>query len=176
MLVQTKEQVVDDFLSGLKQTEREMLENLNEANQRYSNTSKVIVAVIGILAIGLSVSLFLIMQFARDIDQMIVSMDSLDQQIVVTHVNTRQMSASLSGVAEKTALIPQLVQSTSSIGDNIATMNGFFTGIEYNSISMSQSADVIDSELKQVGHRFQNVNQNMERIVYNLQQLSKNVP
>jgi methyl-accepting chemotaxis protein len=172
----TKDQVINQFLGELKHTESELLENLAIANKRYSNTTKVIFAVITTISIGLLISLILIMQFAKDVDQIVNSLDGLDQQIVMTQTHTHQISHSLTGITAQTVLMPQLVKSSASISQNISEMNEDFKAIEHNSISMSQSSQVIDTKLKDVGQRLNNVNQSMERIVYNVNQLSKTVP
>lgn len=172
----SKQQVVRTFLDDLKHTEQELISTLEVANRRYSNTSRVIVAVMITIFIAIMLSLFLIFQFSRDVEQIVVSMDALDQQIVETRQNTDEIQYHLSEVAQDTKPMLSLVKSTSAISDNIALMNQYFTGIEHNSISMSQSSDVIDQELREMNQRFKNVNQNMTGIVYNVNQLSKNVP
>lgn len=172
----TPQEVVTGFLEDIYQSEKDLEKTLDEANKRYRFTTKVISVVIAIIFIGIILSLLLIAQFSRDFQQIVVSMDKLNQQIVATQASTNDIKTSLSEVAKQTNPMQDLVQSTSSINHNISSMNEYFKGIEHNSISMRQSTGVIKNELNEMTQRFDNVNSNMSRVVYNVQQLSKNVP
>lgn len=176
MSITAKQQIVRKFLDDIKQTEEELVSTLETANKRYSNTSRVIITVVITMFIAIMLSMFLIYQFSRDVEQIVVSMDSMDSQIVETRLHTDEIQQHLTAVAKETKPMLQMVNSTTSIKDNISLMNTHFKGIEHNSISMSQSSNVIDQELYEMNQRFKSVNQNMSAIVYNVNQLSKNVP
>lgn len=172
----SKREIIDAFAKKLEKTDLELQAVQENSNKIHHKTTQVIRLVFMSIGFMLFINLYFIYDFGKGV---VIMLDSMEQMYthfgeVTAEVDT--MTHSVVNMSKDIETLPEMLNKMDSMNQTVQVMNEQVQGMNDEVGQMKNDVGKINQNMQNMSHRFEQVNGNVSRIGYSVNQMSRTIP